>query len=409
MLPTFVIGLREGLEAALIIGIIATFLAQQGRRDAFRAMWAGVAIAITLCVGVAVALRITEDNLPQRQQEGLETIVGLLAVVMVTSMIIWMRRHARGLKHDLEGKTAAALVAGSVGTLVLMAFLAVLREGFETAVFLLAAFQAARDPAAAGTGAVLGILVAVGIGYGIYRGGVRLNLERFFRFTGFVLVLVAAGLLATAAHTAHEAGWLNSAQAQVFSLSWLVDPGSVRSALLTGMLGIQPQPVVAELTVWLAYAIPMAILVLAPSRPRSRSSRRTAVIVGVSAALIAALALAGCSSPGSGDAAGDAIGIRQVKVELVDAGCSPVKLSLPAGATKFVVSNEAAGGVTEFEVLQGDRIVGEVELVAPGFEKSFSLTLKPGRYSTRCSGGTKDGGKGTLTVTGAGATRPLPR
>ena len=153
VLPTFVIGLREGLEAALIIGIIATFLAQQGRRDAFRAMWAGVAIAIALCVGVAVALRITEDNLPQRQQEGLETVVGLLAVVMVTSMIIWMRRHARGLKGDLEGKAAAALLAGSVGTLVLMAFLAVLREGFETAVFLLAAFQAARDPAAAGDAA----------------------------------------------------------------------------------------------------------------------------------------------------------------------------------------------------------------------------------------------------------------
>src|SRR5664279_1720885 len=173
-------------------------------------MWIGVGIAVLLCTGVAVALKIAEENLPQKQQEGLETVIGLLAVLMVTWMIIWMRRHARGLKGDLEGKAAAALLAGSVGTLVLMAFLAVLREGLETAVFLLAAFQAARDPSAAGTGAVPGIIVAVVIGYGIYRGGVRLNLERFFKFTGFVLVLVAAGLLATAAHTAHEAGWLNS-------------------------------------------------------------------------------------------------------------------------------------------------------------------------------------------------------
>jgi len=283
VLPTFVIGLREGLEAALIIGIIATFLAQQDRRDAFRPMWVGVGIAIALCIGVAVALRITEDNLPEHQQEGLETVVALLAVVMVTSMIIWMRRHARGLKGDLEGKAAAALVGGSVFTLVLMAFLAVLREGFETAVFLLAAFQAARDPGAAGAGAVLGIVVAVGIGYGIYRGGVRLNLERFFKFTGFVLVLVAAGLLASAAHTAHEAGWLTSGQAEVFSLSWLVDPGSIRSALITGMLGIQPEPVVAEVVVWLAYVIPIGILVLWPSRPKTAGpSHKTPVTLGMS-------------------------------------------------------------------------------------------------------------------------------
>ncbi len=405
MLPTFVIGLREGLESALIVGIIATFLVQQGRRDALKAMWAGVTVAVVLCVGVAVALKITEENLPQKQQEGLETIVGLLAVVMVTTMIIWMRRHARTLKGDLEGKAAAALAAGSVGTLVLMAFLAVLREGLETAVFLLAAFQASRDPSAAGTGAILGIIVAVGVGYGIYRGGVHLNLARFFKVTGFVLVLVAAGLLATAAHTAHEAGWLNSGQTQVFSLTWLVDPGSVQSALLTGMLGIQPQPVVAEVLVWLAYAVPMGALVLWPSRPKSaRPSRKAAVTAGVGAALVAGLALAGCGSGGSDSASGDSTGVKQVAIKLVDAGCRPAKLSLPAGPTKFNVSNDDADGVTEFEVKDGSRIVGEVELVAPGFEKSFSLNLKPGKYTTLCTGGTKNDGEGSLEVTGTTAS-----
>ena len=405
MLPTFVIGLREGLEAALIVGIIATFLSQQGRRDVLRAMWAGVAIAVVLCTGVAVALKIAEENLPQRQQEGLETVIGLLAVAMVTWMIIWMRRHARGLKGDLEGKTAAALVGGSVGTLVLMAFLAVLREGLETAVFLLAAFQASRDPGAAGTGAVLGIIVAVGIGYGIYRGGVHLNLERFFKFTGFVLVLVAAGLLATAAHTAHEAGWLNRGQSEVFSLQWLVDPGSIRSALLTGMLGIQPQPVLAEAIVWLAYAIPMGALVLWPSGPRStRPARKAAVTVGAGAALVAVVALVGCSSSGSGNASGDTTGVEQVNVRLVDTGCNPSKLEVAAGPTKFNVSNDDADSVTEFEVLQGSSIAGEVELVAPGFTKSFSMTLKPGTYTMQCNGGSKNGGKGTLTVTGTAKT-----
>ena len=153
MLPTFVIGLREGLEASLIVGIIATFLAQQGRRDVMRWVWVGVGTAVALCAAVAVALRIAEQNLPQRQQEGLETVVGLAAVAMVTWMIVWMSRHARGLKRDLEGKAAVALAGGSVGTLVVMAFFAVLREGFETAVFLLAAFQGSRDPGSAGTGA----------------------------------------------------------------------------------------------------------------------------------------------------------------------------------------------------------------------------------------------------------------
>jgi high-affinity iron transporter len=153
MIPTFVIGLREGLEAALIVGIIATFLTQEGRRDGLRWMWLGVGVAVTLCAGVALALHFAEQDLPQKQQEGLETIVGLLAVGMVTWMIVWMKRNARGLKRDLQGKAAAALAAGSLVTLIAMAFLAVLREGIETAVFMLAAFNATKDPTAAGWGA----------------------------------------------------------------------------------------------------------------------------------------------------------------------------------------------------------------------------------------------------------------
>ena len=124
-------------------------------------------------------------------------------------MIILMRRHARGLKGDLEGAAASALASGSGRALVVMAFLAVLREGFETAVFLLATFHASGDATLSWAGAVIGIVVAAGIGYGIYRGGVRLNLARFFRVTGLVLVVVAAGLVMTAVHTANEAGWLN--------------------------------------------------------------------------------------------------------------------------------------------------------------------------------------------------------
>ena len=140
----------------------------------------------------------------------LETVVGLCAVAIVTFMVVWMRRHARGLKGELEAHAAAALAQGSVFALVAMAFFAVLREGLETAVFLLAAFQAADNRLAAGAGALLGVITAVIIGAGLYRGGIRINLARFFRITSAALVIVAAGLLATAAHTAHEAAWLNS-------------------------------------------------------------------------------------------------------------------------------------------------------------------------------------------------------
>ena len=273
MLPTFVIGLREGVEASLIVGIVAAFLRQQGRTDALRAVWAGVVLAVLLCIGVAIALQVVDDSLPQRQQEGLETVVAAIAVGMVTFMIVWMRRHARGLAGELRATAGNALAEGSAWALVAMAFFAVLREGLETAVFLLAAFQASGDSTAAGSGALLGVLVAVVIGWGIYRGGIRLNLARFFRATSAVLVLVAAGLVATALHTAHEATWLNALQSQALDLSWLVRPGTITSSLVTGVLGIQPQPTVGEVLGYVAYAVPMLALVLWPDRWRRTAGR----------------------------------------------------------------------------------------------------------------------------------------
>jgi high-affinity iron transporter len=267
VLPTFVIGLREGLEASLIVGIIAAFLIQRRERAALRPMWIGVAIAIGLCTAVAIVLRLVGESLPLRQREFMEGTLALVAVAGVTYMVVWMRRHSRELKGQLEGHAERALMAGSTLALVGMAFLAVLREGLETAVFMLAAFQSSRDPLSTGTGAALGVVVAVGLGYAIYRGGVRINLSRFFRITGFVLVLVAAGLLSTAVHEFAEAGALSFGQQTAFDLSWLVRPGSVRESLLTGMLGLQAVPNVAEVAAWLLYGVPMSIYVLWPQRP----------------------------------------------------------------------------------------------------------------------------------------------
>jgi high-affinity iron transporter len=270
MIPTFVITLREGVEASLIVGIIAAFLVREGRQDAMRQMWIGVGIAIVLCSAVGIGLDVVGEELPQRQQEGLETVVGVIAVATISYMIVWMTRHSRGIKAELEGGAASALAAGSTMALVGMAFLAVLREGFETSVFLLAAFQDSTDTTAAGAGAILGLVAAILIGVGLYRGGVRINLSRFFRVTGLILVFVAAGLLATAAHTAHEAGWINSFQGQAVDLTWLVHPGTISESLLTGMLGLRPQPTEVEAFLYVAYAVPMAVFVLWPRKLRIR-------------------------------------------------------------------------------------------------------------------------------------------
>lgn len=281
MLPTFVIGLREGVEASLIVGIVAAFLRQRGASRQLRWVSLGVVVAIGICTASAVVLEIIDSNLPQKQQEGLETVIALVAVAMVTSMVVWMARNARGLKKELEARAGAAVAEGSVFALVAMAFLAVLREGLETAVFLLSAFQASTSRVASSAGALLGIGLAVVIGYAIYKGGVKINLSKFFTATGLVLVLVAAGLVSFAMHTGHEAGWIQFGQGQLVDLSWLIKPGSVQSALLTGVLGIQPKPTVIEGLGWLVYFVPVSLFVLRSSRrkPASPTTRQPAPAV----------------------------------------------------------------------------------------------------------------------------------
>ena len=235
-------------------------------------------LAVALCFGVGITLDIVNENLPQKQQEQLETIIAVIAVAFVTSMILWMAKHARGLKGDLEAKAATALDSGSGRTLVAMAFLAVLREGLETAVFFLSAIQVSTNRASSAGGAILGIAIAIVIGVAIYKGGVKLNLAKFFKATGFVLVLVAAGLVAFAMHTGHEATWIRFGQGEVLDLSWLIKPGTIQSALFTGMLGLQPKVKTVEAIGWLAYFIPMSYFVLTggirvPSLVGSRSRR----------------------------------------------------------------------------------------------------------------------------------------
>jgi high-affinity iron transporter len=377
MLPTFVIGLREGLEAALIVGIIAAFLNQRGRRDLLVRMWLGIGLAVLLCLGVGVGLHIVSADLPQKQQEGLETVVGAIAVLMVTYMVVWMRRHSRDLKKQLEGAADSALASGSGMALVAMAFLAVFREGFETAVFLLAAFNNAASPADAGGGALLGLAVAVVLGYGIYRGGVRINLSKFFRFTGFVLVLVAAGLVVSAFHTAHEAGWVNFGQSRTVDLTWLVKPGSVQSSLLTGILGLQPRPVVIEVVAWLAYLIPVGLYV---AWPPGRSAPHRAVLrigstlaaLGVVAAVVLTFTMpAAVKAPGTTTLAtnGEPLTFTNVR-----AGATQLSTTLVrAGQASQWTLTSSDGQTLDGRALNGYRKDGQTVANPTGLPTSMAL------------------------------------
>jgi high-affinity iron transporter len=295
MLATLVIGLREGLEASLIVGIIAAFLKRTGKP--LRPMWIGVGVAVALSIAVGVLLQLVSASLPQAEQEGMESIIGLVAVAAVTGMIGWMNVHARNMRAELEQHAALALRDGTAWALVGMAFLAVLKEGFETSVFLLAAFQSSTSFVGASAGAVLGVAIAVGIGIGIFRGGVHLNLARFFRITGIFLVLVAAGLVLSSLRTAHEAGWIQIGQQATVNLSWLAPTGSVQAALLTGVLGIPADPRLIEVLGWFAYLIPTMLFLLWPLKRRPAGRALAIMRLGIAGALVLIAAVLAIAIP----------------------------------------------------------------------------------------------------------------
>jgi high-affinity iron transporter len=195
------------------------------------------------------------------------------------------------MRADLEQHAALAVRTGTAWALVGMAFLAVLKEGFETSVFLLAAFQSSTSVLAASAGAVLGVALAVGIGIGIFRGGVRLNLARFFRITGIFLVLVAAGLVLSSLRTAHEAGWIQIGQQTTVNLAWLAPTGSVQAALLTGVLGIPADPRLIEVLGWFAYLVPTMLFLLWPLAHRPKGRALSTMRLGIAGALVLAAAV----------------------------------------------------------------------------------------------------------------------
>lgn len=278
MFANYLIGLREGLEAALVVSILVAYLVKSDRRQLLPRIWAGVALAVAVSLAFGAALTFGPRGLTFEAQELIGGTLSIVAVGFVTWMIFWMARAARGLSGELRGQVDRAAEGGR-WSLVVVAVLAVGREGLETALFLWAATNAATR-ATAGTvtptwepllGAGLGILTAVALGYLIYRGAISINLSRFFTWTGGFLIIVAAGVLSYGVHDLQEARFLPGLHAIAFDVSDVIDPNSWYAALLKGVFNFSPTTTWLEAAAWLSYAVPvMALFVLGARRGTAR-------------------------------------------------------------------------------------------------------------------------------------------
>lgn len=267
MLATYLIGLREGLEATLVVSILVAFLVKSDRKDRLKLVWGGVAAAIAVSVLFGWLLSYTETRLMQdyKQQELFEAITSVAAVCFVTWMIFWMRRAARGIAGELRNRLQDALAVGSLAVGI-MAFLAVVREGLETSLIFYAAVQGAATDGGPLLALIGGVLTAVAIGYLMYATAVRINLTVFFTWTGVLLILVAAGIFKYAVHDFQEAGVLPGIGTVAYHAGGVLDSNAWYTALLTGMFNVTAEPTVLELVAWIAYGVPALLFFLLPGR-----------------------------------------------------------------------------------------------------------------------------------------------
>ncbi len=272
-------GLREGVEAALVISIILSYLARTGNRQAFGRIYAGAGAAVVVSLVAGFALFVTVGELPAPYEQLFEAGTMLLACAVVTWMLFWMRRTSANIRGELHAALGRALSDGSANGLALLAFVAVIREGLETALFLVG--QAASSQTGALwvlVGAFIGIAIAAAIGAAMYRGAARVNLRLFFRWTGIALIFIAAGLLASAVHELVEIGWINVGTTIVFDLSAVLPHEAIDGAptgialvlgqLLRALVGYNSRPELVMVAAWVVYVGAVLPLYLRPIAPR---------------------------------------------------------------------------------------------------------------------------------------------
>ena len=255
------IGLREGLEAAIVVVVLVAFLVKSNRRDALKWVWLGVAAAVVMTVGVFLAIQYGAYTVKDLAAEAIAGVTSLVAVAIVTSMVLWMRTASAGLSGELRAGLSKALESGAAAV-VALAFLAVGREGFETALFMVGYAEA--ETAWPLLGLLIGVVIAAGIAWGIYAGALRINLAKFFSYTGAFLIVVAAGILAYGIGALQTVGWLPGAGSRAFDISSWLDWSSWYGQIIQGVFNITPTPTVLQLVCWLSYLVAVLALFLRP-------------------------------------------------------------------------------------------------------------------------------------------------
>jgi high-affinity iron transporter len=271
MLSTFIIALREGLEAALIVGILVAYVVKTGRSTLLKPIWSGVTVAIALSLGLGAFLSYSSTQLSSRGEEIFAGTSSVIAVALVTWMVFWMQRTARNLRNELHGKIDGALMGGPI-SLALVAFFAVAREGLETALFVYSNFKTVGVASTATVGLILGLGLAVFLGYAIYNRTVKLDLSKFFTITGVALIIIAAGVLSYGIHEFQELGYLPGVDSFLWDVTPWIAKESLLSSLLGGLVGFDTTTSFVQFIGWSIYLL--AVLIPYLSKGKSAATPR---------------------------------------------------------------------------------------------------------------------------------------
>lgn len=274
MLSTFIIALREGLEAALIVGILVAYVVRTDRRHLLKPLWTGVGVALVASLALGGILAFTSAELSDRGEELFAGITSFAAVGLVTWMVFWMKRTARNLRNELHGKIDGALVGGPI-SLALVAFFAVAREGLETALFVYSNFKTVGVASTATVGLVLGLGLAVFLGYAIYNRTVKLDLAKFFTITGVALVIIAAGVLSYGIHEFQELGYLPGVDSFLWDVTPWIAKESLLGSLLGGLVGFDTTTSFVQFVGWSIYLL--AVLIPYLSKGKSAANLKASV------------------------------------------------------------------------------------------------------------------------------------
>ncbi|MCP2192456.1 high-affinity iron transporter [Williamsia deligens] len=271
LLGSGLIGVREGLETGIVVMILVAFLVKSDRRDALRWVWLGVAAAVVMVLAVFAGIHYGTSTISGLAAEAVAGVASLVAVVIVTGMVLWMRRAAAHISTDLKAGMGRALEVGAPAVL-LLAFLAVGREGIETALLMVGYAENTSGSSWPLVGLLVGVVVAVVLTIGLYQGTVRIDLQKFFTWTGAFLVVVAAGILAYGIRAVQTVGWLPGLGTRAFDISSVYDQSSWYGTLLGGIFNFRPDPTLLQVIAWCAY---LAVVMTLFFRPTSAPRRQT--------------------------------------------------------------------------------------------------------------------------------------